>query len=521
MIKKLQNAKNKFFRSLLGIRMRDTSEQGQSAAILAIAFVALAAFVGLVTDAGSLYVTYTKLKRAVDASAVSAANAIKSPGLSYSQRKALSTQAAKEMLDFNNVKDISSIEVYTCEDADVPPALNDTCPETGESPRKLVWVQATQDSPVYFLYLFGVENVPLTIHAIGEAATVDLVIVIDSSESMGLNTPGYGNPFDPGPCNNQAMANPNDPTGKCRPLWDAKQAAKALVNSMFEGYDQIGVINYDFDDNLQTNLTDNFSVARNAIDSIQLHDDAAIPEVMGIPMEPGTFNPLNVTVTDPSADPDPNSNKSALSTCTGCGIRRAGALLNDWGRPDSVWVIVLLSDGATNVSDVPGEVDPVYKNGFCGGGIGNRMWDLPWCRDDDPASRHCGPYHSSSSNCPPGSIWVGNHSPNYDVEDYARDMIDQVALVESSNSNEPIIANEIVMYTIGLGLASTPANNYAGEELLRYMANIGEDGSRGDDSCDGVAHQMHCGNYYYAPNASYLIQIFEEIANRIFTRISG
>jgi hypothetical protein len=52
------------------------------------------------------------------------------------------------------------------------------------------------------------------------------------------------------------------------------------------------------------------------------------------------------------------------------------------------------------------------------------------------------------------------------------------------------------------------------------MANVGDDGSRANDACAGVPALQTCGNYYYSPNASYLAQIFESIASRIFTKIS-
>jgi len=76
--------------------------------ILAISFLALLAFIGLVTDAGSLYVTYTQLKRAVDAAAIAAANNIKisTPGEDPIARKQRVTDAAMEMLQLNNVSDV-------------------------------------------------------------------------------------------------------------------------------------------------------------------------------------------------------------------------------------------------------------------------------------------------------------------------------------------------------------------------------------------------------------------------------
>ena len=49
-------------------------QRGQSIVILTFAFVALLALVGLVTDGGMIYLQQGHLQRAVDASAVAAAN---------------------------------------------------------------------------------------------------------------------------------------------------------------------------------------------------------------------------------------------------------------------------------------------------------------------------------------------------------------------------------------------------------------------------------------------------------------
>jgi hypothetical protein len=103
-------------------------------------------------------VTYTQLKRAVDAASVAAANNVKisTPGETYAQRKQRVTEAAREMLQLNNVTDIASLEVYLCDDSPLPPDF-DICPPPGEPPRKLAYVRATQEAPVYFLHLFGID----------------------------------------------------------------------------------------------------------------------------------------------------------------------------------------------------------------------------------------------------------------------------------------------------------------------------------------------------------------------------
>ena len=178
-------------------------ERGQAVVITAVAFLAMLAFAGLVTDAGTLYLNFTRLKRGLDAAAVAAANNIKDSSLPVAQRNANIREAAREMLALNGVEDIYSLESYVCEDPGLPADFASLCPGAGEDKRKLAWVQATQNSPVYFLQLFGVQSVPLTIHSVGEAASIDLVLVIDTSESMGSSTPGYDANFDPAACNDE------------------------------------------------------------------------------------------------------------------------------------------------------------------------------------------------------------------------------------------------------------------------------------------------------------------------------
>jgi len=526
-------------------------ERGQAVVITAVAFLAMLAFAGLVTDAGTLYLNFTRLKRGLDAAAVAAANNIKDSSLPVAQRNTNIREAAREMLALNGIDNIYSLESYVCEDPGLPADFASLCPAAGEDKRKLAWVQATQNSPVYFLHLFGVQSVPLTLHSVGEAASVDLVLVIDTSESMGSSTAGYDANFNPSACNT---------ANNCQPLRDAKDAAKSMIDKLFDGYDRIAVVTYDFSGTIHdpdlatiTVLEADHTAVKATIDAIALHDDLDLNTIIASGKNPltGELNPLDldddgyyiggaVQMEGVLPDTSKGFGDAIVSTCTGCGMRLAGNILSSQGRVDSVWTIVLLSDGATNVSDLPNSADvnnPVpagYIYGFCGGDPTfpnpNRMWDKPWCTDSDPTTRHCGPFHAAAINCPPGAIWVGNNTPFYDAEDYARDITDRVALLASPNALEPIGGEEIAIYTIGLGKAAAPPD-YDGEQMLRYMSNIGDDNIRnpvpdigGDgippDPCDGVAPQTSCGQYYYAPSAIYLTQIFEKIAGSIFTRIS-
>ena len=194
-------------------------ERGQTLVIFVISFMAIMAFVGMAIDVASVYVTYMQLKRAVDGAAVAAASNYKHGTYTNEERKAFMTGAAREILVFNNVTDVSTLVVYECGDGGIPADFAAMCPDTGDEPRKLAWVQATQNVPIYFMSLFGFGTVPITTSSVGEAATVDLVIVIDASQSMATETTGDKNPD---VCN---------PASNCQPMEDAKDAAKAGVKA--------------------------------------------------------------------------------------------------------------------------------------------------------------------------------------------------------------------------------------------------------------------------------------------------
>ncbi len=630
--------------------------RGQVLVIFAITLMALLLVVGLAVDAGSIYMTYGELKRAVDASAVSAANNFKR-GATVTQME----NAALEILGLHEI-DLTKVDlaVYICdEDADgdrdaslltTAPEFYQRCPNTagGESPRKLVWVDASMEAPVYFMSLAGFTAIPLRTNAIAEAAQVDVVVVFDVSESMGAKTSGYVvdqfNPNDPSTgCNN---------TNTCDPLKTAKTAAIALVDRLYEGYDQIGLVSFDSQGIIQMDLTlltaANKDTIKAAINNIKLHDDPSPRMLPGIwteymnggqvqqrynPVNPEdrdgngqdtddldmygttacteanrtggpcpwgktlwdcTVNPYgwsgtvlvggvettmsgvpcdrdgvldvydwngnqiwNDEVGDPAAYPDDGStisdasqtdaalaaawmaandpdaggpmaaSLSPFSTCTGCGLRVASNVFKSKGRPNAVWVMIMLSDGVVNLSDTPqtaGWVSPApeanFPNGFCQGSLQpdpadtSVPWDVFWkslCIDKDNTPRIC--IDSDPATCPPGS--VSGIQTQYSVLDYAMDMVDEAALTVSDNDYE-ILGNNIAIYSIYLDSSSVTA----GEYLLRYMADVGDDGDRRTQPCASKPAGQSCGQFYHAPNADQLLPIFEDIASRIYTRIT-
>jgi len=192
-----------------------------------------------------------------------------------------------------------------------------------------------------------------------------------------------------------------------------------------------------------------------------------------------------------------------------------------------VWVIIFLSDGAANMSDTPAtggldaSGDPIiplaFPNGFCTEGY----WTSN-CFDTQLSPRYC--IDEDADTCPPNTIHETRNrfTSHYSVYDYALDMIDETALTVNRsydasapyNPDEPI-GNDIAIYSIGLG----DAISY-GEALLRYMAAVGDDGDRNTDPCKTTPAKKSCGNYYYAATGDALLPVFEDIASRIYTRIT-
>jgi hypothetical protein len=606
------------------VRGRQT-ERGQAMLIVALAIIGLIAFIGLMVDSGILFIANGHLRRAVDAAALSAATQLREGADPDDLAK-----AAREFMALNGV-DPETVTVETCDYTAIPPAPADLCPDP---PRKFIRVTAEQTVRFAFLPIIGFGTFPISAGATSEAASVDAVVVIGASETMAkesppLDVPGspynYGDPFNPAKCNPfDAVTNPvggatiypNSPGDgsvgnpfKCRPIWDAKIAAKAFVDKLYDGYDRVAIVTYDYKPNVISPLTsilgtddtgsnfDSTDVYR-AIDQIPIWDEATPPIDFKQRIHGGA-NPLNFdcNFTTPGSCPGtPTESKSWLAGCSGCGIRVASTILKTTGRPSALWVIVFLSDGVVNLPDLPvafysdaatrqntvldAKIDAAFfPNGYCMGDISsyiddtqfnnNPLWSQPFCvtgghdlsvppdgdttdaygayrsekNFQDISVRHCGPYHGGDpAKCPPGAIFVGalgytttvTPPAYYDALDYARDMIDQAALTvncagqisectgvppDKYNQNEPVPGANVAVYSIGLGLAANPPD-YTGEEFLRYVAAVGDDGDRVTDDCTGKPTATACGNYYYAPSGAQLIGIFEDIAKRIFTRLT-
>ena len=183
----------------------------------------------------------------------------------------------------------------------------------------------------------------------------------------------------------------------------------------------------------------------------------------------GTFIGYSCPIFITSGDP---------SSCTlldvGTSLKLAGnEFLQGAVRQDAQHVIVALTGGPANASiDETG----THPNGFCP----SSTWTSPWCRDALSSTRH------------------SNSDPNYDADDYARDMADFV--------KDPNTELDTKIFTIGLGsyIQNYPSSDpYSAERLLKYIALIA-----------GGNNANH-GYYYYVPDVSVLPAVFQAIADNI------
>lgn len=254
-------------------RIGKRGQSGQSLVILAIGFLALLGFVGIVTDVSVLFIRYSTMRRAVDAAAIAAAGQMRrvqdtmlnADGTGTADGQATSIAnlnlAARQFIEVYGLNP-TKVLVETCGTQDVARDVNGNAvdaagiplitddpdnpgkkienPLADEATRKryfqlctsdelkLVRVTAQIDAPTIFLQLLGYPTVTLTESAISQTAVIDVVLIFDVSESMVNETtysdwdhipstsrepsPGYQGVYYMPPVVNP-FANPYDPAG--------------------------------------------------------------------------------------------------------------------------------------------------------------------------------------------------------------------------------------------------------------------------------------------------------------------
>jgi hypothetical protein len=498
-------------------------EKGQILVILALIFIALIGIIGLAIDSGYLYVSYSRLRRAVDAAALGATTQFKKNVAPIVLQK-----AAREFLVLNGVSDSAlTTSVDTCATA---PGDPDLCPQAGKMARKLVRVRAKEDVPLFFISILpgAPHSVPIEVSSISEAASIDLVLVIDRSESMGIfdspaATTEWPKPSfnrDPVSCNSSHPTSAEVPTnggapglwtGNCHPFHEVKSAAFSFIDTFLDPtYDRVAIVVFDHEaypinwntpaapqymNNLYTPIVDAIrhlwmydgfhNSGSNRDDRNPLVYDSSTqgmtcPYVQGAPIVPGVPTCRLLNAAGEYFYLDCEGYHGSVLNGTNCGTTNIGRglqwasyILSAEGRKEgALWVTILLTDGVPNAGfdshDPPNPICPASER-----------TRNPFCRDTNalPTARHA------------------SGDALYDTDDYARDQADA-------------LASGSVIFAIGLGDQVTndtfadPGTPPAGSTLLNYIADVG-----------------NTTNYYQA-GANDLQKIFLAIANKIATRLT-
>jgi Flp pilus assembly protein TadG len=524
------------------------AERGQAIVIIGMGLLGLLAFIGLTVDVGILFIGVGHLRRAVDAAALAAASQFRE-GREVSDLDSI----AQEVIALNDVNPQTlSLKVCLASDPSEPsysdphndPGL---CSTGGAWRRKLVTIEATMQVDFVFLTLIGWHNTTIIANAQSEAASVDVVLAIDTSGSMtsdascfdGDDDDGDGSPDDCGAgslvpgaddynylpvnCNAADPLGDDGFPGECHPFEEVKLAASAFIERMNFPYDRVAIVHFDLLPEILVPITDTRAVDETAlldvIKNMQVYED---------------------TYTNPPCTFFVDSNPSGcVSTSIGGGLKLSGG---EFGRApirqEAVWVVILLTDGAANATE-PDPDDPTTNpNRYCPSSV----WIQPFCRDTSWVSRH--------SVLDTGVVTHTNgafYDPfNYDADDYARDMADFAACPAKKGDAAEWCTQSLdydaipaqggqgaLIYAIGLGqqvvAGSDGGDVDAGDRLLRYIAAAGDDGDPETDPCSAVAvpnldplqnDSYNCGNYFFSEFGTGLTAVFESIASRIFTRLT-
>lgn len=556
--------KNKF------VKFLKKAERGQAIILIAFAFVGLVAMVGLVTDTGILLIEYGKLKRSVDAASIAAAQEYRPRANAAVLDIDRLENAAISILNLNQVQNLSNIQIHTCEPADAarPVLCNPDPVGNPMANRKLVSVTASSNVNFGFMRVIGINSVTLTASSIGEAATIDLVLVMDTSGGMAYQT-GDENPATtgkPDPLSTSdydddpAACNASGADGYCEPMRVVKNVAWDFVSRLYFPYDRVSIVTLTSQTAGGTRnpmevipLTSDRGVIQHEIGMVKVFqpreciydmngdtavnledlDDAGEYSKTGSCLNyanagSGDFQGEVCQVyqlqtdavieyvaaggtlpSDTLAVPDPSS---CPSSNIGGALKLARDALSGSGDPDTMrpsafWVVVGLFGGGANATD-PDE-DGDYLNGFCP----QNTWlvypenQLPWCYDPNPLPRHTASDMMTYTNPVNGGE---STFTLFDADDYARFWGDELATLTSGSG--------VTIYTIGLGAPiKNPAKDDGvlipgapppAEDLLTYIAQ--------DAGGSGINH----GQYFFADNSTALSSIFEKIAQNIATKIS-
>jgi len=557
-------------------KIRKSSERGQAIILVAFSIVGMVAIVGLMIDGGMLLIEYARLKRGIDAASIAAASQFRRDFAGADLVK-----AGEEFLKFNQ-SDAYAVEISTCDcPPDNPDADNDRvcdvdptwnlddalCPPfVGPNHRKMVRITANRRVEFGFIRIVGINETTIRATSVGEAASIDMVLLLDTSNSMAYETTGDLLKSDSAtassPGDNPEVCN-NDPSRRCEPMGKVKDAAKELLSYLFFPYDRVALVTTT---GQGANIGNREPVTVLGLNENEVDITAAIDSIKVFQPDRCPY-PWN---TDPNREypclafdgpPEDANSKFVQPSCiiqnygtpdqdpSTCGPSNIGGGLYEAGyqfaagRQDAFWAVIALFSGPANAFNPLGEPDRTCPAD---------TWDLPggsgFCRDEDemPATYVPPPISdiTAFTNYTSAYDWTqyyvddkydwGGPSrhhftidpitkavvfpADYDADDYARDGADYITSPPDGATSK---GQGATLYSICMGRVCKSYKNIndpASAELLGlYMANYAGDQY---DALGDVNRKANHGLYRYAENSDVVESIFLEIAKNILTRIS-
>jgi Mg-chelatase subunit ChlD len=327
-------------------KLNTRGERGQVLILVALAFIGLLAIIGLAVDAGTLFIGMGQLRRGVDSAALAAAAQFRE-GRNINDL----TASAQEFFQLNEgAPTVTDVTVETCA------TTQSLCPT---SKKKYVRVTAQAEVQFSFLPVIGISKITISSSAVAEAASLDVVLAIDTSDSMAYETPWqngtckydqYGDPRSYDDLN-QCIAECNQ-ANNCQPFRDVKDAAKSFIDRLNTPYDRVSVVTFSQQTNLVLKLQSDKTVAKNTIHNLDVSNA----------LTPGVGTCTWTTLGD-----DPSG---CTNTSIGGGLMAAASAFTDPAgginavHEESLWVAILLTDGAANAS-IPNPADPSIVNIYC------------------------------------------------------------------------------------------------------------------------------------------------------------
>jgi Flp pilus assembly protein TadG len=482
--------------------VRRWKTSGQALILIVLTFFGLLFFLGLMVDLGQIFLAKGYLRRAADSASLAAAAQFRE-----NRGMADMTAAADEVARMNGVAP-TSITVETCASMGYVGVL---CPKPGDMPKKLVRVTIVMDYPLTFLSLLNIYTVRLVESSTSEAASMDVVLALDVSESMTFDAPFAGGPIGDDP-RDPSVCNAND---NCEPFHHVKTAALDFISRILnkpstEEEDRLAIVTFangwqqgsqGTEVLMGGNWTNDYFTAADAINNpttgIKVYDpgwkcpyglDGPSPDP--VPLGPcryyddGSSNPADagkyynlscprMMDLDLVGGGTYHGDPSAISACTttniGGALMLAGIQFAVQKRPEALWVVVLLTDGQANASFAtkgnlgigsdteiyPSWIDPslyptVESNlplGFCPHNSGSDWVSTVDSNPNHPHLRYCQDGDSDSYHA------LTSPPGQYDADDFARDQGKFISCPASGTGPgcNSIKGQGAIIFTIGLG----------------------------------------------------------------------